>query len=119
MPYNQSRAERLKQLCQVLSLDAILLITGFDGCYNLESKVRRPHGLLVEGGACWATYLLSATATAWMRTQAAHTHLVLASVQLLIQYVTNVYYSHSALLHYRALWSGCAIPQQQSLQLTF
>lgn len=32
------RAERLQQLCGQLGLDAILLITGWDGCYNLGSR---------------------------------------------------------------------------------
>lgn len=40
-PYNANRADRLKKLCEQLSLDAILLITGFDGCFNLEAKVKR------------------------------------------------------------------------------
>jgi hypothetical protein len=39
-PCNSNRADRLKKLCEQLSLDAILLITGFDGCFNLEAKVK-------------------------------------------------------------------------------
>jgi len=38
-PYNASRAARLQMLAQQYQLDAIILITGFDGSYNLESKV--------------------------------------------------------------------------------
>jgi hypothetical protein len=32
------RGERLRELCGQLGLDAILLITGWDGCYNLGSR---------------------------------------------------------------------------------
>lgn len=39
VPYNASRAQRLRELAAALSLDAIILISGFDGCYNLEAKV--------------------------------------------------------------------------------
>jgi hypothetical protein len=50
VPFNSSRAEKLKQLCQALQLDALLLITGFDGCYNLEAKVgRESWGLALTG----------------------------------------------------------------------
>lgn len=50
VPFNNSRAERLKQLAQALQLDALLLITGFDGCYNLEAKVGRASRAWHPGG---------------------------------------------------------------------
>lgn len=36
---NQRRSLALQALCRSLSLDGLILITGWDGCYNLESKV--------------------------------------------------------------------------------
>jgi hypothetical protein len=115
VPYNAGRAERLKQLCAQLSLDAIVLITGFDGCYNLESKVN----------ICVGCFLLHAG----ISNRQQHT----APVVLLLRAVDHKLHERASQrpqlqpAHYipdfdgnRGLWSGCATvhqhPQQTSGQ---
>lgn len=36
MPCNRVRAQRLQQLCKQLGVDAILLVAGWDSCYNVS-----------------------------------------------------------------------------------